>query len=149
MASAPERTAFGRLKASLVLAIFLPCFAWAQEAQSPAPPAIHSETLSQTTTSWDGAAYKDYPATQPQLTVLKITIPPHTTMKWHTHPIPNAAYLLSGAVTVETRNGAVRHFVAGQVIPETVNTLHRGITGDEAAVLIVFYAGTPGTPLSQ
>ena len=63
--------------------------------------------------------------------------------------MPNAAYVVSGEITVEDKSGMKKHFSAGQVIPETVNTLHRGITGDTAAVLIVFYAGTAKMPLSQ
>lgn len=42
-----------------------------------------------------------------------------------------------------------RHFVAGQVVPETVNTLHRGVTGDRPVVLIVFYAGVKGMRLAS
>jgi len=47
--------------------------------------------------------------------------------------------------------GLVRfqHFVAGQAVKETVNSVYRGITGAEPTVLIVFYPGTPGLPLSQ
>ncbi len=134
-----------RLKLVILLAFSLPCVA---PAQTPAP-AIQSETLAQTTSSWDGTPYKSYPAGQPELSVLKITIPPNTTMKWHTHPMPNAGYLLSGEITVETKDGVKRHFTAGQVIPETVNTVHRGVTGAEPAVILVFYAGTSGMPLSQ
>ncbi len=139
-----------KFKTAVLLALVFPWLAAAaQNTPSPALPAIHSETLIQTDSSWDGTPYKAYPAGQPQLTVLRITIPAHTTMKWHTHPIPNAAYVLSGEITVETKEGATHHFVAGQVVPETVNTIHRGVTADQSAVLIVFYAGTSGTPLSQ
>ncbi|WP_206194477.1 hypothetical protein [Serratia proteamaculans] len=37
----------------------------------------------------------------------------------------------------------------GDTVPETVGTVHRGYTGDEAAVFLVFYAGVRGQPLSQ
>jgi hypothetical protein len=33
-------------------------------------------------------------------------------------------------------------------MPETVNTAHRGIVGDQPATFIVFYAGTKGMALS-
>jgi quercetin dioxygenase-like cupin family protein len=117
-------------------------------AQEPSSP-VRIETLVQSTKSWDGTAYKTYPAGQPQLSVLKVTLAPHTTMKWHTHPVPNVGYVLSGEVTVETKDGAKKHFTAGQAIPETVDIVHRGVSGDETTVLIVFYAGTPGGALSQ
>jgi quercetin dioxygenase-like cupin family protein len=38
-----------------------------------------------------------YPAGRPELSVLKIAIPPHSQLKWHTHPMPNIAYILIGA----------------------------------------------------
>lgn len=117
----------------------------AQQSSSP----VQFETLTQTTKSWDGTPYKAYPTGQPQISVLKVTIAPHTEMKWHTHPVPNAGYVLSGEITGETNDGVKKHFTAGEVIPETVDIVHRGVTGDQPVVLIVFYAGTPGVPLSQ
>ena len=91
--------------------------------------------------------YKTYPGGQPQITVLKVTIPPHTVMKWHSHPIPNAGYILAGDLTIEKKDGTRRHFVAGQAITETVDSVHRGLTGSEPAVLIVFYSGVVEKPL--
>jgi quercetin dioxygenase-like cupin family protein len=113
-------------------------------------PAVQSETLLQSSSSWDGKPYTAYPAGQPELSVLKITIPPHTALKWHTHPMPNAAYILSGALTVERKeDGKAQRFTAGQVVAEMVDALHRGVTGDAPVTLIVFYAGTIGMPLAQ
>ena len=52
--------------------------------------------------------------------------------------MPSVAYILSADITVEVpRGNHRRHFVAGQVVPETVNTQHRGVTTDQPAVLIV------------
>ena len=107
------------------------------------------ETLLDTDAAWNGKAYVAYPAGRPELTVLRITIPAHGDLPWHSHPMPNAAYVVSGEITVEDKSGMKKHFSAGQVIPETVNTLHHGFTGDAPVVLIVFYAGTKGMPLSQ
>jgi quercetin dioxygenase-like cupin family protein len=131
--------------AALLLASPLLCFAAVKNASS----AIQVETLIQSTSSWDGTPYKAYPAGQPQITVLKITIPPRTTLKWHSHPMPNAGYILSGELTIEKKDGSEKHFVAGQAVSETVNSIHRGITGAEPLVLIVFYPGTPGLPVSN
>ncbi len=109
---------------------------------------IKTETLLQSTASWDGTPYKAYPAGQPKITVLKITIPANTVMKWHSHPFPNAGYVLSGALTVEKKDGTTRHYVEGEAIAETVDSIHRGFTGAEPVVLIVFYSGTPDLPLA-
>jgi hypothetical protein len=61
----------------------------------------------------------------------------------------NAAYVESGEITVEKKNGTSTHFKGGEVIAELVGSVHRGFTGDASAVLIVFYAGATGMPLSQ
>jgi len=111
---------------------------------------VRSETLLRSATSWDGERYKSYPSGQPVLSMLKITVPPHTKLEWHGHPMPSAAYLVSGELTLERKkDGKKQYFTAGQAVPETVNTLHRGITGDEPTLIIMFYAGTVDEPLSQ
>ena len=111
---------------------------------------VQSETLLRTSSSWDGKPYKYYPSGQPELTILKITLAPHTELEWHSHPVPNAAYILSGELTLERKeDGKKQHFAAGEAVSETVDTLHRGLTGNEAVELIVFYAGSPGVPLTQ
>ena len=122
-------------------------FLSAQAAKEAGPLKV--KTLIQTDKAWDGKAYESYPAGRPQLSVLEITIPPHTTMDWHRHPVPNAAYVIGGELKVETQSGHVTHFTKGQVIPETVGVWHRGVTGEKAAELLVFYAGAAGMPLSE
>ena len=62
--------------------------------------------------------------------------------------MPNAGYILSGDLTIEKKDGTKRHFVAGQAVTETVDSVHRGITGPEPTTLIVFYAGAVGKALS-
>lgn len=110
---------------------------------------IQVETLLKTGTAWDGSSYAAYPGGKPEVAVLKITIPAHTTMDWHQHPMPNVAYVVSGELTVEKQDGSLtRHFTAGQTVPEIVNVAHRGVTGDQAVELLVFYAGASGLPLS-
>lgn len=110
---------------------------------------IHVRALLQTDHAWDGKVYGAYPEGQPQMSVLEITIPAKTTMEWHRHPMPNAAYVLSGEIQVETKDGQTARFSQGQVISETVATTHRGVTGEQAVKLLVFYAGATGLPLSQ
>ena len=134
-----------KLMLAALLASMLSCAAQAEHTSSP----IQTETLIQSTSSWDGRPYTSYPAGLPQITILKITIAPHTALKWHSHPMPNAGYILSGELTIEKEDGTKQHFAAGQAIAETVNSVHRGVTGAEPTVLIVFYPGTPGLPLSQ
>ncbi len=113
-------------------------------------PGVAVETLMQTSQSWDGTPYGPYPAGPPELTVLRITIPPNTALPWHTHPMPNAAYVVSGELRVEKQDGgATKTLVAGDVLPEMVHSVHRGVTGEAGVVLIVFYAGTKGMKLAE
>jgi quercetin dioxygenase-like cupin family protein len=113
-------------------------------------PDMKSETLLRSSSAWNGVPYEAYSKGLPELCVLRITIQPHSRLKWHSHPMPNAAYIVSGEITVEELSGKKkRHFVAGQVVAETVNTLHRGVAGDQPVVLIVFYAAVKGMPLAE
>lgn len=115
-----------------------------------AAPGIKVETLLKADSSWDGAPYAAYPPGRPELTVVRLTIPPRTVLPWHTHPMPNAAYVVSGSITVEKQSdGSQRKLGVGEVLAEMVDTPHRGFTGDEPVVLMVFYAGVPDMPLSQ
>lgn len=110
---------------------------------------VKSETLLRTNAAWDDVPYRAYPEGVPELTVLRITVPARGELPWHTHPMPTAAYIVSGEITVEAKNGLKRHFMAGQVIPETVGSVHRGVVGDRTAEFIVFYAGVKGMRLSS
>lgn len=114
----------------------------------PAPVAT-SEVLIKSDTAWNGQRYEKYPNARPELTVLRITIPANTPLPWHTHPMPNATYILSGSLTVEDRSsGRKRLMKAGEAFTEQVGSEHRGVTGDEPCVVIVTYSGTPGLPTS-
>jgi quercetin dioxygenase-like cupin family protein len=120
----------------------------AQDAPAKVATA-QRETLLQTTQSWNGKPYTHYPTGQPQLTTLKVTIAPHTSLPWHSHPIPNAVYVLSGTLTLHDRASGKTFVVnQGQVVGESVDDVHRGEAGDEPAVLLITYAGTPGVPTS-
>lgn len=108
-----------------------------------------SETLLDSTIAWDGTPYPHYGPGQPQVSVLRIHIPPHSQLAWHRHPVINAAYLVTGELTVERRdNGKTRVVRAGEVLPELVDAVHRGYTGEQAALLVVFYAGIEGMPIT-
>jgi quercetin dioxygenase-like cupin family protein len=112
-------------------------------------PEIKVEQLLQTTRSWDGTRYAGYLSGEPQITILKITVPRNTALDWHQHPMINAGYVLSGHIILEKKETRERKaFHAGQALAECVNTIHRGYTTDQPAELIVFYAGAPGVPLS-
>jgi quercetin dioxygenase-like cupin family protein len=111
-------------------------------------PQTEVQQILQTTQAWDGSVYQGYPNGEPQVTVLRIKIPPHTALHWHYHPVISAAYIVSGELTVE-KQGTNEHVTvrAGQALCETVNSIHRGFTTDQPVELVVFYAGEAGVPI--
>lgn len=129
--------------------ITLPLFALLTGCSTP-PAQVESQVLLRTSNAWDGSQYPNYPDGPPELTLVKIRIPPETTLDWHSHPMPNAGYLLAGELLVETRDsGKQVRIKAADALAEIVDGVHRGRTGTQAAELIVFYAGSSGVPLSR
>jgi quercetin dioxygenase-like cupin family protein len=114
-------------------------------AQTRTEEVAQTRVLVKSTTAWNGRPYEKYGEGRPELTVVRVTIPAHTRLPWHMHPMPNVGYILSGHITVEDRaTGRKKVFREGEAIPEQVNAAHRGLTDDEPVVIIVTYAGTAG-----
>jgi quercetin dioxygenase-like cupin family protein len=111
---------------------------------------VQVETLAKTSSSWDGDMLPFYPETEPEITILRIKIPAGFKLPIHKHPVINAGVLLKGELTVLTEDeNESLHLEAGDSIVELVNKWHFGFNmGDETAELIVFYVGTPGTPIT-
>ena len=117
---------------------------WAQDAGS-ATVKVLAESMS----SWDGNVLPEYGKGTPKITILRITVPPKVELPLHQHPVINAGVLLRGELTVMTDEGEVLHLTAGNSIVEVVNKWHYGKNeGDEAAEIIVFYAGTQGEAIT-
>jgi len=113
------------------------------------PPAVRSAVLAKATHSWDGSPLPAYPRGTPEITVVRIEIPPHTKLPLHQHPMINVGLMLSGTLTVTTDANATLHLKTGDPIIEVVNKWHYGEnTGDIPAVIVVVYAGEQGAPLS-
>lgn len=113
-------------------------------------PALLASVLLATTEAWDASPYGVFPSGRPQLTVMRFSIPAHSSLPWHTHAIPSAAYVISGRFTVEERSSGRRHVVgAGEAFGESVGGVHRGFTGDEPAEIVAVYAGVEGVPTSE
>lgn len=107
------------------------------------PEKLEVEVLAKTAHSWNGDALPAYPEGQPLVTILRITIPAGMQLPLHKHPVINAGVLLKGQLTVVTENKDTFYMKTGDSIVELVNKWHYGKNeGDEAAEIIVFYAGT-------
>lgn len=105
--------------------------------------------LAESTKSWNGELLPVYSTDQPKITILKYTIPPHTTLALHKHLVINAGVVLKGLLTVVDEKGNALELKAGDSIIELVNIYHSGENkGDEPVEIIVFYAGTEGTTLT-
>ncbi|MGV6996994.1 cupin domain-containing protein [Desulfovibrio sp. QI0430] len=99
--------------------------------------------------SWDGTPYGSYPAGNADIKIVKIVIPPNSRLGSHTHPMPNIAYVHTGALTVKSEvDGQERQLKQGDFLAEMVNKPHYGYTGDEGVELLLVYCGVTGQELS-
>ena len=106
-------------------------------------------TLAKTTKSWNGKELPKYPEGTPEVTILKITIPPKTRLPLHKHPEINAGVVLKGELTVISEAKDTLYLKSGDPIVELVDTWHFGRNDTSKPVeLIVFYAGVKGTPIT-
>ena len=106
-------------------------------------------TLVKTDKSWNNVPLPKYPEGNPEITILKIIIPPKTQLPLHKHPIINAGVVLKGELTVISETSDTLHLKAGEPIVELVNTWHFGINNStETVEIIVFYAGMKEIPIT-
>ncbi|MGD9824986.1 cupin domain-containing protein [Desulfobacter sp.] len=129
---------------SICLIFFLTGLGWAHEEN-----AVKTDILAKTSMSWDGTDLPEYAKGKPEITILKIKIPPKTKLPLHKHPVINAGVLLKGTLTVVTEENEKLQLNAGDSIIEVVNKWHYGINeGNEFAEIIVFYAGVQDSPIT-
>lgn len=130
-----------RLFLAVLLAISVTTAAAAADYGGKASAA----TLARAQASWDGRTLPAYPAGPPEISILKVTIPPGAELPLHLHPVINAGYMLRGALTVLTPEGETLHLKAGDPIVEVVDKAHYGRNeGAEPVEIVVFYAGCAG-----
>ena len=128
----------------ICLTLLLSSNVWAGDVN-----AVEVEVLAKTSLSWDGSHLPDYSKGAPEITILRIKVPPGVQLPLHEHPVINAGVLLSGELTVVTEDGKTLHLKTGDSIVEVVNKWHYGKNeGNEPAEIIVFYAGVQGTPIT-
>ncbi|MDD5474885.1 MAG: cupin domain-containing protein [Syntrophales bacterium] len=133
-----------RLIAGFCLILLLTGNAWAGEGET-----VVTHVLSKTSESWNGSPLPPYPADTPEITILRIEIPPGAVLPMHSHPVINAGVLLRGELTVVTDEGSILNLKSGEAIVEVVDTWHYGTNkGSETSEIIVFYAGVAGKPIT-
>jgi len=91
-----------------------------------------------------------YPTTNnPEVTAVRVIIPPGAETGWHKHPFPCYGYILSGELTVEMEGREAEHLKGGQALVESVNVLHNGKnTGTEPVELVMFVTGEKNLPFT-
>lgn len=133
-----------RLLCALCLACLLSGVVQAQDSSG-----VTTSVLAKASSSWDGTPLPAYPKNKPEITILRITIPPGAALPLHRHPVINAGALLSGELTVVTEDDRTLHLKAGDALVEVVNKWHYGKNaGNTPAVILVFYAGAIDTPIT-
>ncbi|MCG6860415.1 MAG: cupin domain-containing protein [Chromatiaceae bacterium] len=133
-----------RIILGMFLILLLANHVWARDLN-----ATKVDVLVKSTTSWDGEELPGYATGKPEVTILRILVPPKTRLPLHEHPVINAGVLLKGELTVETEEKKTLHLKAGDAIVEVVDKWHYGRNdGDEPAEIIVFYAGVQGGPIT-
>lgn len=140
---------FSLLFIVLILAGCRPCRVDKQHQIAANVEEVEVYQLAKSSVSWNGAALPVYPKGQPEITVLKIVIPPGAILHRHKHPFINAGVLLKGKLTVKTEDGKTLFLKSGEAIVEVTDTWHSGKNeGAEPAEIIVFYAGIEGAPIT-
>jgi quercetin dioxygenase-like cupin family protein len=107
---------------------------------------VTTEILVQSTASWDGADFT-YPQGQPEITVVRITIPAGVSLPLHCHPVPLAGVVTAGRLEVRKPGGETIVLQAGDGLIEVFNQWHQG-SGLETTEILVVYAGAAGLPVT-
>jgi quercetin dioxygenase-like cupin family protein len=133
------------MKKSLLFFLLTPLFVSGADPHGD----VQVDILVQSDASWNGDTLPAYPTEAPQISVVKIVIPPHTQLQLHKHPSINAGYLISGEITVHAEDGKTQLVKAGDGLIEMVNTWHYGSNdGELPAEIVIVYVGIKGRPLA-
>ena len=130
-----------------LLGVFSPVFS--DENHDKESSGVQIETLLKSSKQRNGKLLPKYPTSKPEITVLKITIPPNTVLPPHTHPVINSGVILEGILELTDKDGTKQIFKKDDAFNEVVNIIHTGkVIGESPVVVVVFYAGTKKLPLT-
>ena len=133
-----------KLLCGICFVLLLSGHVWALDASG-----VQVEVLAKSCLSWDGSPLLVYAEGTPEITILRIKIPPGAQLPLHEHPVINAGVLLNGELTVITEDNKTLHLKAGEGLVEVVNKWHYGKNeGKETAEIVVFYAGVSDKPIT-
>lgn len=122
----------------------------ADSRQAVEPESQPVTIMVRTTESWDGALLPRYPDNRPQITMLRVVVPPGRALRMHRSPFINAGYMVRGSLTITTEIGAQLFLNAGETVVNVVNTWQYARNeGDVPAEMIIMYAGTEYLPITE
>lgn len=112
--------------------------------------SITTEVLIKSDTSWNGHPLPSYSLGDPEISVVRVTIPAGAALPMHIHPYATAGVLLQGRLEVRTPQGKTLEVNPGDGVIELVNQPHGGVSiGTEDAVILVVYAGIKDQPVTK
>jgi quercetin dioxygenase-like cupin family protein len=112
-------------------------------------PGVTVQTLARSDRSWNGARLPLFGTAQPEVNVLRMTVPSGVKLKFHQHPVIHAGVLLQGRLRLETKDGATRLLEPGQAVIEVVNQEHTSMSlGPDPAVLLIVFVGPQGQAIT-
>lgn len=126
------------------------CAATQGLAEESYKPAVKVTPLLKTETTTSGAAIHYPEIGDPEVQTLVVEIPPGGETGWHLHPFPIYAYILAGAIEVETTGGVKKTFKAGDAFAEMVGQPHNGhVVGNESVRILMVVTGEEGKPFTE
>ena len=132
----------------IYLIIVLTCICMSAKSQYNNGVVLEAVLKTDTTSIGQKIVYPTF--ANDEVSIIKITLPPGKSTGWHKHFFPVFAYVLKGTLTVEVENKKTLQFPVNSSFPEVINTLHNGVNnGNEDVVLIAFFLGEKGKPLSE
>ena len=112
--------------------------------------SISTEVVIKSHRSWNGSQLPPYGVGQPEVSVVRVTIPAGVSLPVHVHPHATVGVLTQGNLRVSTQEGVSADFKAGDAVLEVINQPHWGMNiGQEDAVILVVYAGIQGEPVTR
>ena len=82
-----------------------------------------------------------------EVLISAVEMPPHTTGEWHWHPSETFHYYAEGRVEIEIQDGQTTVGTPGRVGHVPYRAMHRAITGEEGARVIIFRVHEAGKPV--
>jgi quercetin dioxygenase-like cupin family protein len=110
---------------------------------------VRIEKVLKTDTTSIGQKIEYLSTINPEVTILKVILPPGKETGWHKHTFQVFAYVMEGALSVELKDGKKLEFAKGTSFAEVIHTFHNGRNeGKKDLVLLAMYLGEKGKPLS-